>query len=151
MIWQFSAFKICKNSWKSNFRASECVKIVNFALLESLKLISRKIWMIKKCWFSQTVYFMVQWLISGINEQHLVNKAISELDILVLKKIIIIPLLCYWHFWPHSNGYQEKAIKKETNQEGKLKRVLFVTCHCFINLFILVYSVFCSARPKMTL
>ena len=29
--------------------------------------------------------------------------------------------------------------------------MLFVTCHCFINLFILVYSVFCSARPKRTL
>ena len=38
-----SAFKKCKNPSKSKFRASECVKMANFALQEFQKFISRKI------------------------------------------------------------------------------------------------------------
>ena len=45
MTWWISAFLKCKNSWKSNFRDSKCVKMAYFALLESPKLISRKIFM----------------------------------------------------------------------------------------------------------
>ena len=47
---------------KSKFRASKCVEIVDFALLESPKLISRKILVIEKSWnfhtgsFSQLVW-----------------------------------------------------------------------------------------------
>ena len=54
MIWWISAFKECKNSWKSNFRDSKCVKMAYFALLESPKLISRKIW-VKFLGFSKKV------------------------------------------------------------------------------------------------
>ena len=39
----FSAFKKCKNSFKSTIGASKCLKMANFALLKSTKLISRKI------------------------------------------------------------------------------------------------------------
>ena len=42
-IWWISAFKKCKNSCKSKFGASKCVKTADFELLESPKLISRKI------------------------------------------------------------------------------------------------------------
>ena len=35
--------KVPKNSYKSKFRASKCVKTADFALLESPKLISHKI------------------------------------------------------------------------------------------------------------
>ena len=38
-----SAYKKCKNSSKSKFRASKCVKMADFALLESPKLTSRKV------------------------------------------------------------------------------------------------------------
>ena len=48
LILYISTFKKCKNSWKSKFRLSKCVKMVDFALLESSKLISRKIWAIGK-------------------------------------------------------------------------------------------------------
>ena len=37
LIWYISAFKNCKSSWKSTFRASKCVKMAYFALLESQK------------------------------------------------------------------------------------------------------------------
>ena len=43
LIWSFSAFKKCRNAWKSKFRASKCIKMANFALQNSKKLISRKI------------------------------------------------------------------------------------------------------------
>ena len=39
-----------KKPKKSKFRASKCVKMANFALLENQKLISRKIWVIEKLW-----------------------------------------------------------------------------------------------------
>ena len=40
---------------KLKFRASKCVKITDFALLESPKLISCKIWVIQKSWNFHTV------------------------------------------------------------------------------------------------
>ena len=47
-LWRWSigsAFEKCKNSYKSQFRASKWVKMADFALLDSpSKLISRKIW-----------------------------------------------------------------------------------------------------------
>ena len=43
LFWSIPAFKKCKNSQKSKFRASECGKMGSFALQESSKLISRKI------------------------------------------------------------------------------------------------------------
>ena len=39
--------KKCKTSWKSKFRASNCVKMADFALQKSTKLISRKFWVIE--------------------------------------------------------------------------------------------------------
>ena len=50
-----SKFKKCKNSCWSNFWASQCVKIADFALLESQKLISSKIWAIENSWNVHTV------------------------------------------------------------------------------------------------
>ena len=50
LIWWIAAFKKCKNSKKSKFRAFKCVKMADFGLLESSKLISRKIWVIQKLW-----------------------------------------------------------------------------------------------------
>ena len=41
-------FQKFTNSFKSMFRTSKCVVIVCFALLESSKLISRKIWVMEK-------------------------------------------------------------------------------------------------------
>ena len=52
-----SAFKKCKNSYISKFRPSECVKMADFALQESSKLISRKIWMIQKQWNFHSMNF----------------------------------------------------------------------------------------------
>ena len=37
----FGALKKCKNACKSQFRASKCIKIADFAILESPKLISQ--------------------------------------------------------------------------------------------------------------
>ena len=50
LIGYFSTFKKCKNSQKTKFRAPKCVKMAESALLESPKLISRKIWLIEKSW-----------------------------------------------------------------------------------------------------
>ena len=36
------SLKKCKNSCKSKFRASKCVQIADFALVESPKMVSRK-------------------------------------------------------------------------------------------------------------
>ena len=47
LIWWISAFKKCENSYRLIFLASKCVKMPDFAFLESPKLISRKIWIIK--------------------------------------------------------------------------------------------------------
>ena len=47
---KISAFKKCKNSSKSKFRASKCDKMADIALQESSKLISRKIWLMQKSW-----------------------------------------------------------------------------------------------------
>ena len=55
IIWWISAFKKCKSSWKSKFKASKCVKTADFALLQSLNQISRKIWVIEKSWNFHTV------------------------------------------------------------------------------------------------
>ena len=52
---QFSAFKKCKICKKSKFSAWKCIKMADFALLESLKSISRKIWLMEKIWSFQTV------------------------------------------------------------------------------------------------
>jgi len=52
---------------------------------------------------------MVQLLISGINEQHLVNKAISDLDSLDFNKIIIIHLSSAIGIFDHT----PMAIKKK--------------------------------------
>ena len=50
--------KKCKNFIKTKFRASICVKMADFALLESpKKLISRKIWVIEKSWNFHTVKY----------------------------------------------------------------------------------------------
>ena len=49
---QFLAYKKFK---KSNFRASKCVKFVDFSLLKSPILISRKIWVKEKLWFPHCV------------------------------------------------------------------------------------------------
>ena len=46
---------MCKNSQKSKFKASKCVEMADFALQESSKLISRKIWVIQKSWNFHTV------------------------------------------------------------------------------------------------
>ena len=43
IFWSISAFKKCKNSWKLKFRSSKCVKMADFAFLETQNLISRKI------------------------------------------------------------------------------------------------------------
>ena len=56
LIWSISAFKKCKNSWRSKFRTSQFAKMAHFALLDSPKLISRKIWVTKKFWNSHTVF-----------------------------------------------------------------------------------------------
>ena len=49
-FWSFSALNKCKNSSKSLFKASKCVKMVVIALVESLNLFSRKICVIEKLW-----------------------------------------------------------------------------------------------------
>jgi len=53
-------FKKYKNSWKPKFRASTCVKMADFELLESSKLISRKIWVTEKSCNFHTVLFTYQ-------------------------------------------------------------------------------------------
>ena len=45
-----SAFKKCKNAWKSKCRAYNCIKMADFALLEFSKSFSRNIWVIEKSW-----------------------------------------------------------------------------------------------------
>ena len=45
---QFQPLKSAKIHKESKFRASKCVGIADFALLEYTKLISRKIWLIEK-------------------------------------------------------------------------------------------------------
>ena len=49
------SLKKCKYSWKSKFRASKVVKMANFALLEYMKFISRKIWVVEIFWNLHTV------------------------------------------------------------------------------------------------
>ena len=46
----------CKYSWKPKIRAPKCVETADFALLESQKLISHKIWVIGKSWNFHIVY-----------------------------------------------------------------------------------------------
>ena len=41
------SYKKCKNSWKSNFRASNCAKMVVFGPQKSPTSISRKMWVIE--------------------------------------------------------------------------------------------------------
>ena len=48
LIWSISAFNNCKHTKKSKFRASKCVKMADFVLLEPPKLISRKNWSDRK-------------------------------------------------------------------------------------------------------
>ena len=50
LIWYIKAFKKCKNSWNAKFIAFKRVKMADFALQESSKLISRKICIIEKVW-----------------------------------------------------------------------------------------------------
>ena len=56
-MWKFQDFSLtqilreikkCKNSCKSKFRASKCVKMADFVLPEWLTLISRRIWVTEK-------------------------------------------------------------------------------------------------------
>ena len=56
LIWSISAFKKCKNSKESRYSASKCVKMADFTLVESPKLISRKIWVIEKSWNFHTAW-----------------------------------------------------------------------------------------------
>ena len=60
LIRQISAFKMCQNSLKSKYRASKCVRIADFVLLESQKLISRKIWVREKSWNFNTVQISIR-------------------------------------------------------------------------------------------
>ena len=66
LIWYVSAFKKCKNSLNSKFRAYKCVKIADFVLLEVSWLISRKIWVIEKSWNFHTVLRMPKWKFKAI-------------------------------------------------------------------------------------
>ena len=68
LIWWIVAFKKGKNDKKSKLRALKCVKMADFELLESPKLLSRKIWVIEKLWnfhiytvlkISDTVFYKV--------------------------------------------------------------------------------------------
>ena len=58
----FSLHKECKNSWKLKFRVSKCVKMADFALLDSSILISRKIWVMEKSCNFHTLCSIWSWL-----------------------------------------------------------------------------------------
>ena len=61
-FYKFQPPKSAKFHKNEKFRASKCVKIVDFELLESSKLISRKIGLLQKSW-----------------NFHIVNSALSDL------------------------------------------------------------------------
>ena len=56
-FWSISAVTKCKLSYESKFRASKCVNIADFALLETTKLISHKIWATEKSWNFHSVLY----------------------------------------------------------------------------------------------
>ena len=58
-FWYISAFRKCKNSEKSKFSTSKCVKMGVYEPSKFLKLISRKIWVIEKLWNYHTVWIPV--------------------------------------------------------------------------------------------
>ena len=50
VFWWISNFIKCKNSKKSKFRTSNCVKMAIFEVPDLPTLVSRKIWVIEKLW-----------------------------------------------------------------------------------------------------